>query len=419
MVVGNILFIDASLSGLSGDMFISAFLDMGFPFKLLKDVEGVLKKYYPSLKQIKITPKKVERGGLLYQTLTISFKRELESISAIKLHEILENSLNELKINGKYFDYAISVLDTLIKAESAIHKKLDSELHLHELSSPDTLFDILSVTLALRYYSILDGVRIYSTPLPVGGGVINFSHGKINVPAPAVAHMLKEYQIPFSFGPVEDELVTPTGLAIFVNLNPKFTPIPYTIVLEKIGYGCGNKEFNDFPNVLRISLNKIYSNYHSKYLMDHVIVLETNLDDIDGETLGFTVDKLIDLGALDVSVIPLLGKKGRPAYLLKVLCEIDNEDKLLNEIFSLTNTLGIRFSVIGRYKLERKIEKFVVKIKDKEFKVRIKLFSLPDGTVDYKPEFDDIIRIHHTTGFSINEIKKILSKKLNHLNLKF
>ncbi|MHA1410333.1 MAG: nickel pincer cofactor biosynthesis protein LarC [Candidatus Odinarchaeia archaeon] len=410
----NILYIDSTLSGLSGDMLISGFVDLGLPIKKISEVTAVLEKRYPYEKITRFQFKTMTKHNFKAKYLSLEIKGENTALPVSELKTILNNCLDDLQISGKYHTYAEKVLDTLITSEAHAHSSNLDELHFHELSSIDTLLDILSVTRALEYYSALDEMEIYASPIPVGGGVIEFSHGKSTVPAPAVLEILKKYNAPFRYGPVNEELLTPTGAALLVNLNPKFTTIPYTITVSKVGKGAGSKQINGFPNILRLILAEKYGTLPSNNLNpEKIVVLETNLDDITGEFLGYTIDKLIQLDAKDVSVISTITKKNRPGYILKVVCNQETEPTLVDAIFNLTGTLGIRRLLQDRYTLKRKIETVKITISDSTYNVRVKISETPKGERRYKPEFDDVIHISEETQLPPSKINEIIRKKLS------
>ncbi|MEM2906815.1 MAG: nickel pincer cofactor biosynthesis protein LarC, partial [Candidatus Odinarchaeota archaeon] len=367
---GKILFIDTSLSGLSGDMLLSAFLDMGFTEETLYNIFSIINKNYPSpfFKEFKTVS--IKREGIAAKMLITKILDNTNLLQTDDFKEILSKSLENINLKDVYRDYALKVAETLISSEKTVHKSDTENTHLHELSSPDTLFDILGVSAALQYFSILEEADIYATPLPVGGGTVKFSHGVLNVPAPAVLEILREYAIPFHFGPVKEEILTPTGAALLANLNPVFKEIPVNMVVESKGYGAGNRAINNFPNILRLIIaSRADLKAAGPLETDFAIVLETNLDDVSGEQIGYAIEKLMKAGALDVSVTPAFMKKGRLGYIVKVICPVKAEGEMVSAMFNYTNTLGVRRSVSLRYKLRREIETVKVKIKGETFTV--------------------------------------------------
>jgi len=411
---GKIFFIDTSLSGLSGDMLLSAFLDMGFTEEPLYNIFSTINKNYPSPVFKEFKPVSIKREGISAKMLITKILDNTHVLQVDDFKEVLSKSLEMVNLKDAYRDYALKVAETLISSEKNIHKSDTESIHLHELSSPDTLFDILGVSAALQYFSILEEADIYATPLPVGGGTVKFSHGVLNVPAPAVLEILREYAIPFHFGPVKEEILTPTGAALLANLKPVFKEIPVSMVVELKGYGAGNRVINNFPNILRLIIASRADLKETEcFETDFTIVLETNLDDVSGEQIGHAVEKLMKAGALDVSVTPALMKKGRGGYIVKVICPLKAEGEIVSAMFNYTNTLGVRRSVCSRYKLRREIETVKVNIKGETFTVRVKKIHSIEGIIRYKPEFDDISMISEKIKLPLNDILTIVNRVID------
>ncbi len=407
----KILFIDTSLSGLSGDMFLSALIDMGFEEKNLQEVYSIIKKSYNHqvFKGFKLTS--TIRNGLQAKILSTEISEQYHGVEIEVFKEIFYKSLEKTGLREAYKNYASKVVEDLINAEKKIHQQDNGEsIYLHELASPDTIFDIIGVSAGLQYFSILEEAEVYATPIPVGGGSVKISHGILRVPVPIVTELLRKYSIPFNLGPVEGELLTPTGIVLIANLKPIFQTIPDYLTILCEGYGAGNRLIKNFPNVLRLILfNKIGGSIH--FLEnDYVILLETNLDDITGERLSYAIEKIMETGALDVTAIPCLMKKGRSGYILKVLCTLEDEEKITSAVFNYTNTIGLRRSILFRYKLRREMETLKVNIKGELFEIRVKEVYTAHGSKRYKPEFDDVKYISEKLNLPLDDVLRFVNE---------
>ncbi len=410
----KIFFIDSSLSGLSGDMFLSALIDMGFEERKLQEVYSIIKKNYPNLafKDFKLTS--TVRSGLTAKILSTEVSSAYHSVNIELFREIFYKSLEKTNLEEAYKDYASKVIEDLITAEMKIHQSDKGEnINLHELGSPDTVFDILGVTAGLQYFSILEEAEVYATPIPVGEGSVKFSHGVFSIPVPVVSELIKKHNISFHFGPVKAELLTPTGVALIANLKPVFKTIPDDLTIICEGYGAGSRIIKHFPNVLRLILfNKINVNTKKNLENDYVVILETNLDDITGESLSYAIEKIMEAGALDVSATPILMKKGRPGYILKALCSLEEEEKVASAVFDYTNTLGLRRAVLFRYKLKREIETVTINIKGESLNIRVKKATTLQGLKRYKAEFEDLKTISQRFNLSLDDVLKLVNDEI-------
>ena len=255
---------------------------------------------------------------------------------------------------------------------------------------------------------------IYHTSISVGDGLINTSHGQLAIPAPATLEILKEARIPFLSGPIEKELATPTGVALVAGLASNgllregFTP-------EQVGNGAGTYDFDHHPNILRLIVGTVED---SLLYNDHLEILETNVDDVSGEVLGYTLQRAIEGGAYDASAIPLFSKKNRPAYQVQILCSSELVEQLATLLMRELGTLGVRQRTSIRHKLQRESKSLEVSIKNESEKVRVKISRLKDGTlIHIKPEFDDIQKLARKYNSPFREIFNLaLEEARNTLN---
>jgi len=306
-------------------------------------------------------------------------------------------------------------LDSLFKAEASVHGKLVDNIHLHELSSVDTLIDILGVTKALENIGCFhEDFKVYCSRLPLGGGKVKTAHGMLAVPAPATAKILEHTEIIIQNGPIDGELVTPTGAALLVNLIPICKEYFDGFKLKNIGYSTGQKNFIDFPNVLRIFFGESkteiinsYENVFQKYMED-VCVLETDVDDLSGEILGNFIKKMEEADILDIQVMPSITKKNRPSYVIRILCKPKMKFDIIEKMFREIGTLGVRMYTIKRVCIERKLEPVKLLIDEKPFIINYKISYVMKEKkiqiVNIKPEYEDLKKISYDTGYTIKEI---------------
>ena len=245
-----------------------------------------------------------------------------------------------------------------------------------------------------------DKEKIIGLPIAVGGGQVKTSHGILPVPTPAVLEILKDLN--FKGGPVLSELATPTGCAIYAELCDEIKEFIPLIKGEKVAYGAGSKDF-EHPNILRIiQSSSIDEN-------DKIDVIETNIDHLTGEEIGYLFEVLLEAGASDVSITPIIMKKNRQGSLLKIISQRNKREKLINLIFKETGSLGIRIAPnIHRGLAKREFIKKTFEIKDKEYEVTFKIGYVNGEIISKRPEYEDLKKIAEETGLSLREIKELI-----------
>ncbi|MFZ5966911.1 MAG: nickel pincer cofactor biosynthesis protein LarC [Bacillota bacterium] len=303
-------------------------------------------------------------------------------------HEHVHRNLHDVEhiIDGSQLKDAVKEMSKKIfrlvaEAEAKIHGKPIEEVHFHEVGAVDSIVDIVGTAICI---DLLGVKEIYGSPLHIGTGFVKCAHGLFPVPAPATLEILKN--VPVYNKGIQTELVTPTGAAIVKALVQAYGDIP-PMEISAVGYGLGRKDL-EIPNLLRVCLGKKKDN-------SRVLMLETNIDDMNPEIYGYIMEKAFEKGALDVFYTPIVMKKNRPAVKLSVLCEEQCADALEKMLFRETTTFGIRKYQVDRSTLERKI----IKIKTKYGVVSIKL-GLIDGKIGkYAPEYEDCKEV--ALGFGI------------------
>ena len=422
----KILFLDCINSGISGDMFLASLLglidDSNEVLKQLSDLKIFLK----GVSQLKIEFQKIERLGIQVNQLKIEIQEDKHHRTPKVLLLALNQAMEEFNFSEPAKDYARKVLNSLFHAEAQVHGELIEKIHLHELSSVDTLIDILGVTKVLETIGYFhEDFKIYCSQLPLGGGNISTAHGILAVPAPATVKILENTEINIQTGPVEGELVTPTGAALLANLNPGYKDYFGNIMLKQVVYGTGQKIFPNFSNILRIFLGEMEQDQYSKTdsiferYMEDVIVLETDVDDITGEIIGNFIHKMEISKVLDVQILPSMTKKNRPSYIIKVLCHPSMINTVLEDIFIELGTLGVRINKTKRVCIEREIEKVKILINQEIYEIRYKIsyFVKESGKkiVNIKPEYEDLKNISTKTGLPIKELHQITASEVQKL----
>lgn len=406
-----VIVVDPYVAGLSGDMILCSLVDLGADKnKILKGIKSS-EKFLPGSIIKKIDFIKVNKHGIESTRLILDIDEKTHERKGSEIKQAIKKSANELDLSEKTKNFVESCIDTLIFAESKIHGISTESVHFHEASSIDTLVDILGVGIAIEDLGLFDE-KIVSMPICVGGGTITFSHGTMTNPASAVLEILKNSNLIIHGGTVKNELTTPTGACILVNLTN--TPIEFypSMKIDSIGYGAGKNDFENFSNVLKI-VRGIKNNFES----DSVIILETNVDDISGEILGNLIEKIMHDGAKDASIYHGITKKGRPTNLVSIICDNDTIDKITDTLITETGTLGIRVTHSDRIIVPRTNHEIKITLSNEIFDVKYKSSSFK-GKSTFKIEFDDLKTISNHLDKSIKETESLIRKEIEQQDVK-
>ena len=406
MAAKRVLVIDGSSSGISGDMLVSSLMDLGAPEKKVLDAMKAAATVL-GRSEVKISVEEVKRGGFRCKLLSVKCKKEETHCQAEELLEQVKAAAESTLYTKKAREYAYEAVKLLVDVEAHLHTTDPKDLHLHETGSVDTVIDAIGAALALEHLNLFEA-EIYATPVAVGGGLIRFSHGITPAPAPAALHILTLKKIPFHGGPVEGELTTPTGAALLGALDPKPTHFYPQIKPIKVGLGAGLKEIDDVPNILRLILGESLFGA----VGDVIAQLESNIDDASGEVISKASETLLKEGAFDVAMIPAYTKKGRPAWIIQVLCNPDDAAKLSSILMVEAGTLGVRCLTVPRYVAKRRTETKTLKIDGVEHRVRVKVSETPEGTlIRAKPEYADLESISKKTGLPVRRLQEMVEGK--------
>ncbi|MEM1991616.1 MAG: nickel pincer cofactor biosynthesis protein LarC [Nitrososphaerota archaeon] len=402
--------VDCSVSGVSGDMLLAALLDVGADKEVVKRAIERVPKFLDGCKEITFKLEEVYVDELKAKRVKIVAKDVVNSRSAVTLIDAVKECVSDLNLSNDAANIAINAIELLARAEANVHDEPIESVRLHELGMADTVADIIGVAAALDSLN-LRREMIATTRLAVGGGVLKLSHGVFPAPAPVTLELLKVSGIPFSGGPVEGELATPTGVALLASMSSRVIQVYPPMSVEKIGYGAGSILHDGNPSVLRLLLGQ---EQETRGNVEEIMLLETNVDDVSGESLAYVADKLLSEGALDVNIIQAIGKKGRPTSILRVLSKKGHEANFARTMMQELGTLGVRFLTVGRFVAMREESLVDVRIAGRIFKVRVKRSFLPGGEpLTLKPEFEDLRTIARETGLTIREVENAVKKQIS------
>ncbi len=369
-------------SGISGDMFVGSLLDAGLPFEKLETILTGLK-----ISGYKISAKKEGRNNIFGTRFLVSLQEEDQKVRHLDdIKEILKDSDLPLPV----IEGSIQVFEKLAIIEGEIHHISPNEVHFHEVGALDSIVDIVATVAGIDLLGI---EKLFASRIPVGTGMIASAHGKIPVPSPATIALLRD--IPIYHSGQDVEMVTPTGAILITSLCSSFGPMPQMIV-DSIGYGVGSRTLIDRPNLLRLLIGSDIDKERS----ETVVVLESNLDDMNPELLGYLMDSLFDAGAKDVSFSPIQMKKNRPGTQLQVIGQPEDRERLTAIIFRESTTLGIRYSFSQRAVLKR--EGLVV---DSPWgKMSLKKVINQDGRTVLMPEYEECRRIAQENNLALRDV---------------
>ena len=378
-------------AGISGDMVLGALIDSGLDVSILRRELAKL-----PLGDYSISASKDERHHITGTNIKVRFK---ESGHHRTFKEI-KNIINKSRLTTKVKVLSTSIFENLAKAEAKVHGCRVDDVHFHEVGAIDSIVDIVGTAIGIEKLGI---GQVYASPLPLGSGWVKTSHGRMPVPAPATLELLKG--VPVASSPATSELTTPTGAAIIKTLSLSFGNMPH-MEIEGTGYGIGDRSFKEIPNILRLIIGKRTGN------TERLIIVETNMDDMNPQIYEYLMSRLFKNGALDVFLMPIQMKKGRPAILLKVLCPENKKGNIIDTIFEETTTIGVRTYEVERHCLERRIEN----VSTPYGKVRVKVAERNGKVLNIQPEYEDCKEIAEKKKLPLKEVmdsakKTFLSKK--------
>lgn len=366
-------------SGISGDMFLGALLDAGLPLAILKERLAGLQLGG----EYELLTKKVMKGSIQATQLSVNLINE-HKVEPAHDHRHLDDILSLVQkstLTEKVKNISTNIFITLAEAEGNVHGVKKEAVHFHEVGAVDSIVDIVGAAIGLDYLSI---EKVYSSPLPVGSGRIMTQHGELPLPAPATAELMRMARAPIKPVDSDKELVTPTGAAILTTLAEFGQP---AMTYENIGIGSGRHDL-PWANILRVMIGELVEP------PSNMVVIETNIDDMTGEGMGFIMQKLFENHALDVFFTPIYMKKNRPATMLSVISRQQDEKPLADIILRETTSFGVRVYPIGRHEAEREI----MTVRCDYGEIRVKIKRMNHISYQAAPEYEDCARLARETG---------------------
>jgi len=406
-LIDMVLFIDCQVAGISGDMVLSSLVDLGA--NKSKIIEGIKESanFLDGTIIKKLDFIKIQKNGKSATQLVLEIDENIHERKGSDIKKCIQLASEKLELSNIAKEFAENSINTLISAEANVHGESESSVHFHEAASIDTVVDIIGTAIALDDLNLLDE-EVSCSHVAIGGGTISFSHGTTSNPAYAITEIFKNSKIILTGGPINEELTTPTGASILVNLASSCNEFFVDMSIDSVGYGSGTKDFDGFANVLKL----IHGKSNETLVKDSVHILETNLDDVSGEVIANTIEKLMENGAKDVTVTHAITKKGRPTQLMSVICDTKNTNSLLKILISETRTLGVRTRTSQRYVVPRKILESKVTLENHDFIIHYKI----SDSEHFKLEYEDVKSISNELNISFNKTEELLRDQIKKKN---
>jgi uncharacterized protein (TIGR00299 family) protein len=390
-------------AGASGNMILGALVALGVDERELIEQIKLL-----DVSDFGIEIKTVNKSGISAIHARVKVPREH---AHRHLHEI-EKIINDSRLSETVKSRVVKIFTKLAEAEAKVHGIEIEKVHFHEVGAMDAIIDVVGACVGFEMLGI---EKFVCSKIHTGSGFVKIAHGKFPVPPPAVVELLKN--IPIYSTEIEGELITPTGAAIISTVCEDFGKIP-EIKIEKTGYGAGTREYENFPNVLRLMLGEVQSpkskvqspsaTDNRQLTTDKLLLLETNIDDLSPQILGFVMERAFELGALDCWFTPIQMKKNRPATIISILCEEEKGEILSELLYTETTTLGIRVQGIERNCLPREI----VKVETEFGEIAVKIARYDGKIVNAKPEYEQIREIALQSKKTLREIEREVLDKI-------
>lgn len=384
----KILYLDCH-AGISGDMTVGALLDLGVP---LEHLRAELHKVALPPDSYALSASRTER----HYVAALKFDVAVHDHHTHRHYAGIDSMIAGSGLPEPVKETARLIFRRLAEAESLVHGVAIEDVHFHEVGAVDSIIDIVGTAICLEYLGV---EKIYAAALPLGGGFVETAHGRLPVPAPATAELLKGLAVHGDCGP--GERVTPTGAAIVAALTSGVGRQP-DMMLEKIGNGAGGRDFPDCPNILRAFLGHTRPDGMQN---DEVIVAEANIDDSTPEVLGYAMERLLAEGALDVFFTSIQMKKGRPGVMVSFLCHHRELERLAGLLLSETSAIGLRYYRAARIILQRRVVEQQTEFGPVRFK---QVIDNGGKLLRTFPEYDDCRRIAREREIPCREVMERL-----------
>jgi uncharacterized protein (TIGR00299 family) protein len=382
--------------GASGDMLLGALLAAGADRAVLTPVEDALEVTY--------AVDTVQRAGIAAVDVDVRLGDEggqhAEGHGPHRHYGEVVDIVEDLDLPADVEADALAIFERLGEAEAAVHGTDLESTHFHEVGADDAIADVVGTCLLL---ADLDVERVVTTPVAAGHGEVETSHGTYPVPVPAVVELAERADWRLRSGPIEMELLTPTGAAILAHLATGVEYAPAMSIADS-GYGAGSRAVEGRPNVLRAIVGESDAGLDR----EPITVLETNVDDVTPEVLGGLQETLADAGALDVSIVPTTMKKSRPGHLVRVVTAPADAERVARRLAEETGTLGVREHGAGhRWVADREQVVTDVEIGGTRYEVGVKVGRTDEGVFDLSAEYDDALAVARETGRPVREVMRL------------
>jgi pyridinium-3,5-bisthiocarboxylic acid mononucleotide nickel chelatase len=387
----KILYYDC-FAGISGDMNLGAMIDLGVdPEFLIAELQKL------NIEGFHLEIQKDIRRGISGTKATVVIENPENEKHRHLRH--VEELINQSSLSPEVKSLSLKIFDLIAVAEGKVHDISKERVHFHEVGALDSIADIVGAAICLDYLKV---DKVMSSPIQLGGGMVKCAHGIMPVPAPATALIVQN--VPVKTGLVQHEATTPTGAAILVATVDEFTD-QIDFKIQKTAYGIGQRDVSEVPNVLRVYLSESEETPDNTRL-EEAWMLECNIDDMNPEWYDHLFGKLLDAGASDVFLTPIIMKKSRPANTLSVLCKKSSVPEMKAIIFNNSTTIGLREYPVTKTVLERQEKEIETELG----KVRVKCSYFQGKEIRFKPEFEDLKKLAIQHGLSLNEVEKIITK---------
>ncbi len=395
------LYLDAT-AGIAGDMTVAALLDLGLPFDYLQ--QELAKLGLPERSYL-LGQEQVQRQGVPACYFAVQLPDGAHHHHHHEHHHHhhrhrryadIRSMITASTLSVRAKQLAQGIFLKLAEAEALAHQVAVDEVQFHEVGAVDSIVDIVGTAIGLDWLGV---GPVYTSAVPLGGGFVETAHGRLPVPAPATAELLKGLAVHGRCG--DGERVTPTGAAILAAMAEPVSCMP-GMKIKAIGHGAGSKDYSDCPNILRAMLGEVATEDE-----EAVIEAACNLDDVTPEVLGYTQERLLAEGALDAWHTPIQMKKQRPAVQLSFLCRSEQYPALARLVMAETGTLGIRYQLLQRTLQQRQLEQRTTAYGPVQFKI---------SPVGSKPEYDDCCRIAREQGLALREVQRRLQEEADHVD---
>lgn len=388
----NVLHFDC-FAGVSGDMVLGALFSLGVsPSDVEKGVRSL------GIDSFSIRSEVVDRSGISSVKAVVEAPDQKNHRHLPEIERMIDGS----ELSEWVKEHSKKIFRRLAVAEARVHGIALEKVHFHEVGALDSIIDVVGSCIGFENLGVK---RFTASKLHVGSGFVDMAHGKFPVPPPAVAELLTD--IPFYSTEIEGELVTPTGAAIVSSLCEQFGPVP-SFKISSTGYGAGGRDYKGFPNTLRLMIGEDDGEVTRTEALN---ILETNIDDLDGESISYALESLLEAGALDCWIAPIQMKKGRPATLISVLVRIEDSERLGAILLNETSSLGFRVIPVSRVCLDRK----ELDVETQFGSVSVKMVTRPDGGATFKVGHESLKAIAREQGIPLADVREMVNASVSEL----